>query len=334
MAAFNVSLPNVLAALDEVMPGNIQQGDYTGEATALAAQLTRQTARIEPIQGAGQNKKLLTLQLHWEKMCDIATSAISDECTVSPNESTDDSETHTLSNSREVSFQVSWKRFRSAPHDLEMSIAKNLSARLNHLDEWLSGQFIAFLAASKGAHEYTLPVGSASGLDWQINESQWTDSLVPQLRLAARFSRFPAFYLLDGLNLNATVEKARFYGANDNGRGENGLWQSLNYVFDPIKMVEVAPDLTFMVNPGSVAFISGNYWDAVPQSFGGEHRMFTIASPNLPGVFYDVHEVQACASDDFVTSWKVRVYYKFVLNPEGCNANRTGVLSFRKVSGI
>jgi hypothetical protein len=335
MAAFNVSLPNVFAALDEVMPGNIQTNDYQGEATALAAHLARQTARVNFIEGAGINKKTRTFTVYWEDLCDLTTTTVTDECTASSNETTDDSTTYALDGSREINFKESWKRFRTAPHDLEMSIAKKLGAALNTMDEYLSGQFITFLAASKGAHEYTaMPYGAANGLDWEINESQWTDDLVPHLRLAARFAKFPSFYLLDGLNLLTTVEKGRFYGQNDNGRGENALWNSLNYVWDPLKMSEVAPSLTFMVNPGSVAFVSGNYWDPVPVTFGGDHRMFTVASPNLPGVSYDVHELQTCSSDDFVTSWKIRANYKLLLNPEGCTADRTGVLSFKKVAGI
>lgn len=335
MAAFNVSLPNVFAALDEVMPGNIQQNQHAAEATALAAHLQRQTANIQFIQGAGQDKKKRTFSVHWEDVCDLATEAFSDECAVATNETTDDSTTYTLDGERQVSFKESWKRFRVAPHELEMSIAKKLQKGLAELDEYLSGQFVAFLDASKGAHEYTdMPYGADNAGDWEINSSDWTDNLVPHLRLAARFARFPSFYLLDGLNLLTTVEKARYYGANDNGRGENGLWNSLNYVWDPIKMVEVAPNMTYLVNPGSVALASGNYWDAVPQTFAGSHRMFTVASPNLPGVAYDVHETETCTGNDFVTSWQIRANYKLLLNPEGCTANRTGVLAFKKITGI
>lgn len=340
MANFTVSLPNVLAQLDQAMPGNIQQGDYNGEATALAAHLQRQTANIQPIQGQALNKKNLTVELYWEKMCDIATTAVTDECTSSENESTDDSQTVALDQGRETSFKVSWKRFRTAPHDLETSIARNLTARLQNLDEWLSGQFITFLNTNVGEGEYTIPQATLNAGVYEINESDWTDSLVPQIRLAARFSRFPGFYVLDGLNLYATIEKARFYGANDDGRGANALWSSLNYVFDPVKMVEVAPDSTFIVNPGSVAFLSGNYWDAIPREFAGNHRMFTVPSPNLPGVLYDVHEQETCSGDDFVTSWKIRANYKLLLNPLGCNdgtggkKERTGILGLKKIAGI
>ena len=333
MANFTVSIPNVLAALDQAMPGNIQTGDYTGEATALAGHLQRQTATIQNIQGEGLNKKNLTVELYWEKMCDITVlDECTDECTVSANESTDDSTTVALDQCAEASFKVSWKRFRSAPHELTMSVAKNLSARLNYLDEFLSGQFITFLGLNQGDHEYQLPVGSVTGTNWGVPAASWTDSLVPQLRLAARFARFPSFYVLDGLNLYPIIEKARFYGANDDGRGENALWSSLNYIFDPVKMVELAANKTYVVNPGSVAFLSGNYWDAIPREFAGNHRMFTVPSPNLPGVFYDVHEVETCSGDDFVTSWKIRANWKLVLNPEGCTADRTGILSFLKTA--
>lgn len=335
MAAFNVSLPNVLVELDNAFPVNIQQNDYAAEATALAAQLRRQTANFQLIEGAGRDKKKRTVRVYWEKMCDLAVEDVSDECAVSSNESTDDSEDYVIDAQKQISFKETWTRFRVAPHQFEMSVAKKLGWALNQLDEWLSGQFIAFLEASKGAHEYTdMPYGSNNSNDWEIPSNDWTDNLVPHFRLAARFSRFQEFYLLDGLNLNTTVEKARYYGQNDNGRGENSLWSSLNYVFDPIKMVEVAPAKTYLVNPNAVAFIAANYWDSVPVEFAGNHRVYTVPSRNLPGVAYDVHEVETCSSGEFTTSWKIRANYKFALNPEGCTADRTGVLSFKKITGI
>ena len=335
MAAFNVSLPNILAELDERFPMGIQSADYNAYATAVAEHRRRQTANFEFIEGAGRDKKKRTVRVHWKKMCTITPADCSDECAVSTNEITDDSEDYTITGCKMVHFKESWKRHRTAPHRLEGSVAFALNAHLNTMDTWLNEQWLAFVEASKGDHEYTqMPVGSNNSGDWEIASNDWTDTLAIHFGLAAQFARFSDFYMLSGLNLYPEITKARAYAANGEGKGENNLWGTLPVVFDPLKMESVNAGKTYMINPHSLALITDNWWDAVPVEHGGNHRMFTVPSRNIPGVSYDVHNVETCSSDDFVSSWQIRANYEFVLNPEGCTANRTGVLAFKKVTGI
>lgn len=332
MAAFNVSLPNVMAELNEKFPMNIQSADYNAYSTSVAEHRRRQTANFEFIEGAGRDKKKRTVRVYWKKMCTITPADCTDECAVSTNEITDDSEDYTISGCKMVNFKESWKRLRTAPHRLEENVAFALNAHLNALDTWLNGQFIAFVEANKGAHEYTqLPYGSDNSGDWEIPAIDWKDDLAIQFALAAQWARFPEFYMLSGLNLYSEITKARAYAANGEGKGENNLWGTLPVVFDPLKIEELAAGKTYMINPSSLALITDNWWDAVPIEHAGNHRMFTLPSRTIPGVSYDIHNTETCSSDDFVSSWQIRVNYEFVLNPEGCTANRTGILAFKKV---
>lgn len=339
MAAFNVSLPNVLAALDEVMPGNIHAGDNPADVASLVGQLTRQTARFNFIEGTGFGKKKRQFLVHWTKHCAPTVGSVTDECDLATEMSTDDSTTYTLEAPKEVGFLEDQggpqDRYRTAPHDRAMEIAKQIVRHLNAMDTYMAEQYIAFLVANKGEHEFTeATIGSANGLDWEVAANMWTDGLALEMSLAAQIARFPQVYILDGLNLYNIIRKAGFYGANDNGRGEAAIWDSMTYVSDPLKMRTAAPDTTFVINPGSIALVTDNWYDPVPQQPAPGHTVFTLPSRNLPGVSYDVTRIDACSDNGYVTSWKFRVNYKFVINPEGCKADRTGILSYKKIAGI
>jgi hypothetical protein len=339
MAAFNVTLPNVLAALDELMPGNIHAGDNPADVASLVGQLNRQTARFDFIQGSGRGSKKRQFLAHWTKLCAPTVSSCTTVCDLASTMSTDDSTTYTIDQCKEVKFLEDQggpsDRFRLAPYDREMEIAKQLVRHLNALDTHLAEQYIAFLVANKGAHEFTeASIGSANGLDWEVPANQWTDDLALEMSLAAQISRFPQAYILDGLNLYNVIRKAGFYGANDNGRGEAAIWNSMTYVSDPLKMRTAAADTTFVINPGSLALVTDNWHTPVPESPAPGHTIFSINSRNLPGVSYDVTRVAACSSNTYVNSWKIVSNYTFVINPEGCTENRTGILSYKKIAGI
>jgi hypothetical protein len=201
------------------------------------------------------------------------------------------------------------------------------------LDEYLTTQYIAFLEANKGDHEYSLSVGSDNAGDWEIPAADWNVDLIPEFMLAAQLADFQIPYMLDGTNFWTQIAKARAFSANSDGKGENNLFGEFQFVQDPFNMVSAAPNKTYMVNASAVAFVSGNFWSQAPTEFAGTHRMWKVQSKNLPGIWYDVHEIEACSSNDFVTSWKIRVNGAFVLNPLGCEEGRTGILAFEKLAG-
>lgn len=336
--AFVVSLPEIYRSLDVAWNDAIKQADYVAQAEAARVCLMNQTARVEPgeiISGTGSNAKKRTVRVHWLNACAITDGAAGDECAVASTELTDDSKTYTIGSSREASFKVSWKDQRTRPHNINEMVATGLLTASKALDEYISHQYLAFLAANNGAHEVTYNVGSnGAGNVWQIEGTSWTVDLMMEFALGARFSRFPAAYAIHGLNLWRERFKAGQYAANDDGKGENNLFSILPMYWDPIGFSEASiGDMSFVVNKASVALATGNYYDTAPLEFGGNHRMYRIPSRNLPGVSYDVHEIETCTSNDMVVSYRVTAHFDFFLNPTGCNANRTGILQFEKIAG-
>ena len=203
------------------------------------------------------------------------------------------------------------------------------------LDEYLNTAYIAFLEANKGEHEYELSVGSDNAGDWEIPTVDWDVNLIPEFLLPATIAEFFNPYILDGTKFWTQRAQAAAYQQNLDGKGAQNLFgngNTFDWVVDPISLNAAAPGKTYMVNPSAVAFVSGNFWATTPENFAGTHRMYKIASRNLPGVWYDIHELESCTSNDFVTSWKIRVNGAFLLNPLNCEKeNRTGILAFEKV---
>lgn len=321
-------------ALEDTWNDAVQQSQFIAKASGVQGLLQRQTARIEPlITSSNADAKKITRTIYWQNACDIVAAACAnDECVAATIELTDGSKDVTLASCREASFVTSWKVHRTVPHNHATTIATGLLKATKELDEYLAAQFVSFVDANKGTHEYTIPGSTITGDVAQIAAASWTDSLIPEFENAAEFSRFGPYFMLDGLNTWSIIRKANSYVGNADGKGEKDLWNSKDWVFDRVNMQANATTdtRTYMIDNAAIALATGNYYDA-PTEFGGNHRVYKVPSRNLPGVAYDVHEMETCGSNDFVNSFRVRVNFDFFLNPLGCVAGRKGILAYEKV---
>lgn len=332
--SFATNLAKVQVTIDQAWGDPIQKADLVAEVEALRMQMAKQTARVEDIiRGSGRDAKRITKTIYWQDFCSLTPEDCSDECVATSATSDDSEKDITISGCKQIEFALSLKQFRTVPHMWDETVAPRLAANMKAMDEWLNAQFIAFLEANKGNHEYTLSVGSNDSQDWTIPAESWSVDLIPELQLAARFARFGRPYLLDGTNLWAKVYQAGYFSQNADGKGENALLNTFPYVFDPITMNTSAPNKTYLVNASAVALATGNYWGDAPIEMAPGHFVYRIQSRNLPGVYYDVHEIRACGTNDFVSSFQIRVNYEFLLNPVGCTSTRTGILAFEKGAG-
>lgn len=332
--AFTVAIPELYRSIEVAWNDAIQRTQFIAEAEAARICLEQQTARIEPlIQGAGPDAKTRKVRVHWLNACAITDSAPTDECDPATTELTDAKEDYEITGFREAKFKTSWKVHRTTPHNLNQTVATGLLMAGKVLDEYLAGQFFAFLAANNGAHEYTPVIGSAGAGDvWEVADADMTVDLMPQFLLSARFAKFSTPYMVHGLNLWTERFKAGQYADNADGKGENNLFSRLPMFWDPVGASESSvSDQSWLINKSAVALSTANFYDMAPAEFAGSHRVYKIASRNLPGVYYDVHEQEICTSDDMVLSYKLKANFEYLLNPLGCVSTRTGILQFAKV---
>lgn len=335
MAAFNLSIPKLQIGIDAAWNDAIQRSDYMAKVGALVGQMSRQTARISPIiTGSGANAKKITKTILWPTVCTNTVSDCSDECVVSSSEASDASQDIALTLCKSVDFKESYKRFRSSNLDFENVVATQFLSKMKALDEALNTAYIAFVEASKGTHEYSLSVGANNAGDWEIAANEWNVDLIPEFMLSAEFSRFTNPFILDGLNFWTQQVRASANQPNGEGKGDSNLFSVFPMVSDPVNMSSVAPGKTYLVNSSAIALVTGNFWDTRPVTIAGDHRMWKQPSRNLPNVWYDVHEITACSSDDFVVSYRISANYGFFLNPVGCTAGRKGVLAYEKIAGV
>jgi len=338
MAAFNLSLPKLQIALNRAWVDSMYNTQFIANVAALRAQMQRQNVQLgKGITGTGKNAKQITQTIFWPVACTNETVACTDECLVATEVATDDSQDIVLSCLREAGFVESEKRFRVSPLAYEDVVAHQMLLKMKALDEYLNTQYIAFLEANKGDHDVygaTLTVGADNAGDWEIPESDWNVALIPEFLLAMELAKFSNPYILDGTNFFTQKATAMAYSANADGKGENNLFNQYDWVQDARSMVTAAPNKTYLINTNAVAFITGNFWDVTPVTRAATHKVWKVASKNLPGVYYDVHYQESCSSNDFVESWKFRVNGVFALNPLACDETNTGIFAFEKVAGI
>jgi hypothetical protein len=327
--AFTVSLADVLIQADQVWGNPIKNRDKVAKVEAAKAIMDRQNAEIKLI----QDEKDLTVKVYWQNAC-FTDEACSDECSPATNTATDATETYVLDGCRQASFKIDEKDLRGRPHTIESVYAENLLANMRALDVYLAKQGIAFLEANKGDHEYTsIPGASIVTDDYEIPEANWNNQIFSYLAAAAEISQFNAPFLLDGDNLWHFWFNAKMNQGNGEGKGDFAKSNFFDAYFDLPNMLATAPGKTYLINGGAVALATGNYWGDAPMERAGNHRVYRKQSMNLPGIYYDVHEIETCTSGSFSISVQLKVYFKYLLNPKGCEAGRTGILSFEKVAG-
>lgn len=335
--AFTVSLPELYRAIDVAWDDAIQRAQFNAYCDSVKTCLQKQTAQLgDIIQGAGAQAKKQTRRVYWQNACNIAVQDRTDECAAATTELTDSSADYTINQSKESQFVTSFKGVRTRPHDLNKTVALGLMQCMKVLDEWLNAKYLDFLVANNGNHEYSLPVGAADGSQvWEIPAADFNSDRFADFMLSSKFSRYTVPFLLHGLNYYTDFIKASQYQPNLDGKGEANMFGLIPNVWDPIGFsASSIPTESFLVNAAAGALLTGNWYDQTPMQMAGNHRVYSMPSRNLPGVRYDIHELETCSSDDFVLSYKVQAYYEFVLNPLGCTATRTGILQFRKQAGV
>ena len=100
---------------------------------------------------------------------------------------------------------------------------------------------------------------------------------------------------------------------------------------DPENVEAVAPNYTFLLHKTAVAFINKAWYpigavNAVPEA--GVYTMWSEASQNIPGVYYDIIVQDTCESNEFYRAVKVQLHGLFAENPLPCDETNTGVLAF------
>lgn len=317
---------------------------YTPEADIVKAILQNQTAKIEPI--SGLQEKNNTLKITWLNDCDIVASDCTSSCQPTGQQLGIDCKTYSPTICGEAPFSVNEDDLRGTIYSKEEFIARGLMSAGKVLDEKFAAAAVSFLEDSEGLNSYagdygTVGGGGAVGNSYtDVAPAYWTASLMGYFMQVARLNKIKNPYVLSGNNLFLQFWNAQAEFANADGKAGLNKFNALPTFFDPFNLSDSAYSAidgsskpsSFLIGKSALAFGAKWQYGESPTDYGKEGKRYSIASPSLPGVRYDVHYNISCTSREIIHSFNVISKGGFYLNPVGCVDRNTGVLRFRKTS--
>jgi len=232
-----------------------------------------------------------------------------------------------------VKFSIDEFDYVDNEMDAQMAIAKGLLRADKQLVEAYAAYAISVLNANKGVNAMgTASKGVVSGADTYVLPAYWDAKLMAYFARAAELNRFTNPILLSGSNLFEESYIIAAMQANAEGKGNAALINALKIYYDLFNIDTVnTPDLvTYMVSQGSIALASRAYNPDALQVVGAAdiHSRWTKVSEFVPEFKYDLFYLPACSNDMVKHNFKVKLTADLFVNPEGCEANNSGILTF------
>ena len=319
-------LANIQLKAEQYWQDRIQKQDYVADAEVIKVLNAKQTATFGNFLTG--KKKDPTVEISWINACDIDDRACHN-CTFPTTELSTNMEEKTLTQCRETGFAVNEHDFHDNVYDFENIVAKGLLTAGKVLDEWWAGRGVVAMNAAKGVNAAgTVSKGVVSGTDTYVLPAYWDAGLMSYFAMVSEINKFNNEFLISGKNLYESVWTADYETCCEEDRLKFG---SLPIYFDLVNIdIANTPDyVTYMIHGGAFAYYTKAYYTGVPVKYMDQWR-WAVPSRNIPGVMYDVHYMNECnTNDDFFTHyWKFKTLGDIYVNPTGCTATRTGLLSF------
>lgn len=312
---------------------NQNKSQYMPKVATVLALKQEQTARVIAELEKPEKKKVVVV---WNKLCSTEpTTPCIDECSIPIVESETVAKEYEITTCMSETFSVAEKKFWGNVMTREEIVADNLLVKMASMDAKINRAAVAFIEANEGVNVYdgfgTL-AGSPLGLLTNVAAAQMTLDAVPELNLVGEFNYMADPFILSGTNLNVQYQLARLESGNGEGKGAVQKANEFRTYFDPVTIdTLLTPNkITYLIDRGALALATRAYHPAAPMEFK-DRTWYKMASKNIPGVEYDIVYRTTCSGDEMYHQFLIKCNYAFLLNPEGCVANRTGILKFAKV---
>jgi hypothetical protein len=250
---------------------------------------------------------------------------------------------------REAEFSVRDDTEKTNIYTTAELMAQGFAFAGKQLDEYISQQVLLKLKSYMGVNVHPEPwTYDAVANTTDVPAVDYNAKMMAELVLDAQMNKMPSAYLIDSGSLYVDFLNRSWDAPNLDGKGDAVRIQALKTYFD---MWNFAPagvtENTFMINRSAVVLASKNDVPDPLRYVGGDVNMwtYTMASPSLPGIKFDVFHRLTCAYDAtkkreyFVHAFKVRVKFDLLKNPNGCPVtinsvvyNPTGIISYTKVA--
>ena len=338
MAITNSELPFVLLRATQAWPDNMSATDFVPQFEAIKAITETQTADIRQL---GVLPDENDVKLTWLNNCDLTVDACSDSvCTFSGETASSYVQTLSIDQCRQTEFSESLDVWRGNEFGLANALAIDLLKTEKAHVEYISQYAVGVINANLGVNEHNnMGQWTISGTTTEVPGQDWeSTSIYGKLRRNAIKNRLDNPFLLTGENLDQLAYMSMTSMANADGKGDAQRASQMKAYFDlfNVEAVNTTSYVTYMINRGALAFASKGYFTRVddplnprgPEVIDGNYTRFSIANRFLPQLIHDVEVVKSCASGVWKVNYRVKSRYKVFVNPTGCTATRTGMLSF------
>jgi len=321
-------LATLQAMMDKIWVDPIANIDLIADVEAAKAVLENQQVNFSEITG----KKKRTMSLEWQTKCDVTTTACTDDCDITGEDIEPECKEYEIECLRETTFLVPERVYRERTITMQESIARNMLLHKKALDEWLAQYIVTGLLANAGTNAFTGGVGTVAAALTTIPSNNWDDYIWGYFNRVIRGNKFKSPYLLTGDNLYQLLFNRQHEAMTEAGKAAMSKIGSIRKVYvDPENVEAIALNTTFLIHKTAVAFVNKAWYPlgAVnAEKRAGVYWMWSEASNNIPGVYYDIFLKEACAENDFTQAYKVQLHGLFAMNPYPCDETNTGILAF------
>lgn len=343
MAAGDFS-PSALLAIklkaEQMWTDSRLAADYKANAEAAKAVLQNQTATFRELDNPEKDNQIV---VNFINPCGIVAEDCESNCDLTEDELETGGKTYALDLCKKAGFAVDAETLRTNTYSVEEVAARGLATALKALDEYWAQQVLVKLKAFAGVNVAPAPWTYAAGTT-TVPAADYTVGMVANLINQSILNKMPNAYYIDNGGLYVPWLNAQLASGNLDGKGDAARIAALKLYFDqwnfgPAGLTED----TFMVAPGAVAMKTKTRNPDSPTVIGGtvQQTRYTVASPTLPGVKYDVYYTLKCITSNgkarIVHSWRIETNGGVFLNPEGCPVTidsvtytPTGVISYTK----
>lgn len=322
-------LATIQGMADEMWVDPILNADAKADVTAIKAVLENQAVNFKSLTDPRKDR---IVSLEWlEPDCSTPVTDCTDDCDFDGADAAPVCQEYELDLCKEITFKVPHKAYRDRTIDRQKAIAHNLIQKIKRMDEAMSAAVVSAALANAGVNEYTGGIGNVVGNNTEIHNANWTPSMFGYFAQVGLINKFTSPYILDGNNLWQMVWQAMQNQPNDNGKGAYNMVNSMKVYSDPFITEAAAPATTFLLHKTALAFVHKTYYPSGmgnAEQMGGYQWLWSMPSYNIPGVNYDIVMNQVCESNEWYDVFKVQIKAGVFLNPTGCIADRTGILTF------
>lgn len=296
--------------------------------------------------GWGPDKSIPSVTLRFLKTNAVLNDNCTDACTLDGTQAEASSVTLNLNICNTTGIKILESSLKSSSYTKEEVAAKELIARLKLLDQYWNKQALLFLKANQGA---VATNGLLTNWTWDgtnklfsVAAANYTTNLAAEIALMQELNNIGQGYVVDSGFLMLPVMNAQIDGGNCCGTGNAMRADMLDIVADPKGFAAAAlTETSYHISSGSIAFVGYNEFTSTPEVIDASNlreTRYSIASPTIPNLFYDVrYQFNCTGARDFSHVWEIRTRGGLMLaptgtlNPQGGAVKDTGIVALKRV---